>query len=71
MVMERLACHLALMCSAILLGACSQRQMYEGLHAGKRQQCQKLAEPDRSRCLESASTGYDEYQRDRDKLGPQ
>lgn len=55
---------------AAIASACSNRQVYEGLQAGKRQQCLKLAEPDRSRCLQSAGTGYDEYQREREKIKP-
>lgn len=55
---------------AAFTAACSNRQMYEGLQASKRQQCQKLPEPDRARCLESAGTGYDDYQREREKIRP-
>jgi hypothetical protein len=50
--------------------ACSHRQMYEGLQASKRQQCLKLAEPDRARCLDEANKGYDRYERERDVVKP-
>ncbi len=57
---------LCLLLGALLTG-CSNRQMYEGLQAGKRGECQKLQEPDRSRCLDSADVRYEDYQRERDK----
>jgi hypothetical protein len=55
---------------AAVVSACSNRQVYEGLQAGKRQQCLKLAEPDRSRCLQSAGTSYEAYQRERERITP-
>ncbi|MDH5539700.1 MAG: hypothetical protein OEY03_09865 [Rhizobacter sp.] len=60
---------IVIVCAAVAT-ACSNRQMYQGLQAGKRQQCLKLPEPDRARCLESAGTGYDDYQREREKIKP-
>jgi uncharacterized protein YbbK (DUF523 family) len=57
---------LCIILSALLPG-CSNRQIYEGLQAGKRGECQKLQEPDRSRCLDSADVRYEDYKRERDK----
>lgn len=47
---------------------CSNQQMYEGLQAGQRNECQRLAEPERSKCLESARRRYDDYAKERDKV---
>ena len=49
---------------------CSNRQMYESLQAGQRNECQRLAEPERTKCLDSARLGYDDYAKERDKTRP-
>ena len=46
---------------ALALPGCSNRQIYEGLQAGQRNECQRLAEPERSKC---------DYEKERDKAKP-
>ena len=48
----------------------SNRQIYEGLQTGQRNECQRLAEPQRSKCLERANLRYDDYEKERDKAKP-
>ncbi len=55
---------------ALALPGCSNRQIYEGLQAGQRNECQRLAEPERSKCLERANLRYDDYEKERDKAKP-
>ena len=57
---------LTVMCVA----GCSNQQVYESLQAGQRNECQRLAEPERSKCLDSAKLRYDEYAKERDKTRP-
>lgn len=60
---------LALACLFLgaLLQGCSNRQLYDGLQAGRRGECQKLQEPDRSRCLGSSDVRYEDYKKEWDK----
>lgn len=55
---------------ALALPGCSNRQIYEGLQAGQRNECQRLAEPERNKCLERANLRYDDYEKERDKAKP-
>ena len=55
---------------ALVLPGCSNRQIYERLHAGQRNECQRLAEPERRKCLERANLRYDDYEKERDKAKP-
>ena len=54
----------------MLVGAqgCTTQQFYDGLQAGRRNECQRLAEPDRSRCLQSNDLDYEKYRRQRDEM---
>ena len=49
------------------LAACSSQQMYEALQLRNRNECEKLAEPDRMKCLEATNKRYEDYQRDREQ----
>jgi hypothetical protein len=49
---------------------CSHQQMYESLQAGQRNECQRLAEPERTKCLDAARLRYDDYAKERDKTRP-
>ena len=51
--------------AALALGACSSKQMYEGVQSGKRSQCEKLDQPDRTKCQEASNKSYDDYERER------
>jgi uncharacterized protein YbbK (DUF523 family) len=55
---------------ALALPGCGMRHVYEGLQAGQRSECQRLAEPERGRCLERANLRYDDYEKERDKAKP-
>ncbi len=55
---------------ALALPGCGNRQIYEGLQAGQRNECQRLAEPERSKCLERANLSYDDYTKERNKAKP-
>jgi hypothetical protein len=49
---------------AALLGACSERQLYDSSQGLREQQCLRIAnELERQHCLESATMSHDEYQR--------
>lgn len=50
-----------------LLGACSERQLYDSSKGLREQQCLRISnERERQRCLESATLSHDEYQRFRE-----
>lgn len=55
---------------AALLQGCSTQQMYDGLQAGKRNECQRYPEPDRSRCLATTAKDYESFKRERDEMTP-
>ncbi len=50
---------------ALLLGACSSRQLYHAGQEWQRTECRKLAPADQERCLASNAVTYDEYERER------
>jgi hypothetical protein len=52
---------------ALSVAGCSTRQWYEGIQAGQRNDCQKYPDAERRKCLDAASIGYDDYQRERDQ----
>ena len=53
-----------------VVAGCSNRQVYESLQAGQRNECQRLAEPERSKCLQSANLKYDDYATERERARP-
>ena len=50
------------------LAGCSDRQMYEAMQAGRRNECQKYDDETRARCLEGANMSYEQYRRERAKV---
>jgi hypothetical protein len=53
-----------LLLAATLLPACSSQQAYGAGQAWQRQECNKLPDAaERSRCMASASTSFEDYQR--------
>lgn len=46
---------------------CSGKQVYEGIQAGNRGQCEKYVEPERTKCLEATNKSFEQYQRERGK----
>ena len=52
---------LILLC-ALVLTACSGRQVYESAAGWRQNECQKILEDaDRARCMETATKDYDAY----------
>ncbi|MEO8039866.1 MAG: hypothetical protein ABI794_13945 [Betaproteobacteria bacterium] len=56
-------------CLALAVFGCSNQQVYDGLQASKRNECQNHPEPERGRCLDSTNTRYEDYEREREKAG--
>jgi len=47
------------------LGGCSSRQLYESGQSWQRNQCNQIFDSlERSRCLESTSSSFEEYRRE-------
>ena len=44
---------------------CSSRGVYEGIQAGNRFECSKLAPHQYDECMENANKSYEEYERER------
>jgi hypothetical protein len=61
---KKLPAHL-LMLGTAALGGCSSQQLYGAGQAWQRNECFKMADQqERSRCLSSASTSYEQYKRE-------
>ena len=55
----------ALACLGALAAGCSTQMAYNSGQGWQRQQCFKIDDPQqRQRCLKSASTSYEDYQRE-------
>jgi hypothetical protein len=54
-----------LMC--FLLAGCSGQQAYEGIKARSQNECYRLPDTQREKCLEAADVSYEEYQRRREE----
>ena len=52
----------------VLMGACSNQQMYEALQQSEQQECQKNHPHARERCLRQVSQPYEEFRADREDL---
>lgn len=53
--------------NCLWLSACSSQQAYSTGQAYQRNECNKINDNvERSRCMDAANTGYDEYQRQKD-----
>ena len=48
-----------------VLAGCSNRGIYEGVQAGKRNDCLKVPPSQYDDCMESANKSYSEYERER------
>lgn len=60
---------LACVAAATLTSACSSRQAYDSGQAWQRNECGRIADTqERQRCMGSASTSYDSYQRQRQDI---
>lgn len=60
---------LACVAAATLTSACSSRQAYDSGQAWQRNECNRIADAqERQRCMNSASTSYDSYQRQRQDI---
>lgn len=52
----------------ILLAGCSVQQAYEGIKARSQNECYRLPDAQREKCLEAADVSYEEYQRRREDI---
>jgi hypothetical protein len=57
----------ALLC-ALILCACSNRQVYTAIQQNQQLECQKLPGTQYEECMKQVSEPYDVYKRDRDEL---
>ena len=60
----------ATLCYILVITAvsgCSNQQVYEGLQMRNRNDCEKLEQSDRAKCLEAANKRYEDYKRDREQ----
>ena len=65
----RYALIFACLAAATLSGACSSRQAYGTGQAWQQNECGKIPDmQERQRCMGSASTSYDTYQRQRQDI---
>ena len=63
--MKAIVLSLALLALAHTLTACSSQQLYGAGQAWQRNECFKIADQqERSRCLASSSTSYEQYKRE-------
>ena len=62
-----------LLCAALVAGSvsgCSSRQLYNAGIGWRQNECQKMLDgADRARCLETANTGYDTYEKEKAAAG--
>jgi len=52
----------------VLLVACSNKSIYDGMQESNRQECNKMPDYQRQQCLDENSQSYEDYKRDRDAL---
>ena len=58
---------LPILVSALVLTACSDRQIYESAAGWRQHECQKILEgADRDRCMETATKDYETYSRQKE-----
>ena len=58
----------ALALCALVLPACSTRQVYDAIQQNQQLECQKLPGTRYEECMKQVSEPYDSYKRDRDEL---
>jgi len=49
------------------LSACSTADIYDSLQDHERDRCSAMSDPDRTACMNRASTNYDDYKKQRDQ----
>lgn len=49
----------------LLLGACSNKAIYDNIQSNNRMDCEKLPLSQYDECIERAEKSYDEYERER------
>lgn len=54
--------------AVMLLFACSQRQVYDSIQTGQRNECELLSGVQREECLQRLSPDYQTYERQRQEL---
>jgi hypothetical protein len=52
----------------IFLQGCSTRMWYDGFKMAQANECSKLQDKERERCLQDAGVSYDQYQRERQDI---
>jgi len=65
----RLMHGITLACLTLLSAACSNRALYESIQQNGLQECEKLPIPQQAQCKSQYQTDYDEYRRERDRIG--
>ena len=50
---------------AVLISACSNRQIYEAIQNNQKLECQKLQQDEYEKCMDRLSESYDQYQNKR------
>ncbi|WP_018412583.1 hypothetical protein [Methyloversatilis thermotolerans] len=57
--------------AAVLLCACSGRQMYDSAQPLRRSQCDQVVDSaEHRRCMEAADMDYERYRKEKDKPAP-
>lgn len=56
---------LLLVISLLAVSACSNKQIYEGVQQGQRNECLKLPPDQQEDCLQANSQSYEDYQAER------
>jgi hypothetical protein len=57
-----------LLLCALVLSACSNRQVYDAIQQNRQLECQKLPGSQYEECMKQVSEPYDTYRRERDEL---
>jgi hypothetical protein len=52
----------------MILTGCTKQAVYEGVQQNQRNECFKLPETERERCLNETSREYEDYKRQRDAV---
>lgn len=51
--------------ATLMVGACSYRGTYDGLHTSARYECYKVPPSEYNECIENTETSYEDYSRAR------
>jgi hypothetical protein len=64
----RCALYICVIAAAVLIGGCSNEQVYNSIHGAKETECQKILDAgERNRCLNDAHKPYSTYKQQRDE----